>query len=123
LTLQSWHKNAKIVIRSKRFVKLIKIVDDSISADAELHAIWGEEGGGPMDILDSNGVELHIEKRFGNRMKELRLAKDISQQELAVRSGLHRNYISDAERGKRNVSLKCIEKIALGLECSLKDLF
>ena len=76
-----------------------------------------------MDILDSNGAELHIEKRFGNRMKELRLAKDISQQELAVRSGLHRNYISDAERGKRNVSLKCIEKIALGLECTLKDLF
>jgi DNA-binding XRE family transcriptional regulator len=91
--------------------------------NAELHAKWGEKGGGPMDILDSNGVELHIEKRFGNRMKELRLAKDISQQELAVRSGLHRNYISDAERGKRNVSLKCIEKIALGLECTLKDLF
>jgi transcriptional regulator with XRE-family HTH domain len=76
-----------------------------------------------MDILDNDKAFVNIEKRFGDRMKELRLAKDISQQELAIRSGLHRNYISDAERGKRNVSLKCIEKIAAGLECTLKDLF
>lgn len=76
-----------------------------------------------MDILDSDKAVVNIEKRFGDRMKELRLAKEISQQELAIRSGLHRNYISDAERGKRNVSLKCIEKIAAGLECTLKDLF
>lgn len=76
-----------------------------------------------MDILDNDKTVVNIEKRFGDRMKELRLAKEISQQELAIRSGLHRNYISDAERGKRNVSLKCIEKIAAGLECTLKDLF
>ncbi len=76
-----------------------------------------------MEILDNDKAVVNIEKRFGDRMKELRLAKEISQQELAIRSGLHRNYISDAERGKRNVSLKCIEKIAAGLECTLKDLF
>ena len=67
--------------------------------------------------------EVTVVSKFGERMREIRLSKDISQLELAKRSGLHRNYISDAERGKRNVSLKCIDKIAFGLGCDVKDLF
>ncbi len=47
---------------------------------------------------------------------------DISQEELSFRAGLHRNYISDVERGTRNVSLKAMEKIAHGLDTSLYKL-
>ncbi|ARP44653.1 Regulatory protein MunI (plasmid) [Geobacillus thermodenitrificans] len=47
----------------------------------------------------------------------------ISQEELAFRCGLHRTYISDIERGTRNVSLENIERIAHALNVPPKDLF
>ena len=60
-----------------------------------------------------------IEVKFGHRIKELRLKQNISQEELAFRCGLSKNYISDVERGTRNVSLKSIEKIANGFAVNL----
>ena len=64
----------------------------------------------------------HSQKKFGENMRKRRLIMDISQEELSFRAGLHRNYISDVERGTRNVSLKDIEKIAHGLDTSLYKL-
>lgn len=58
---------------------------------------------------------LTIEKKFGNKLREFRKQKKLSQERLALKSGLHRTYISDIERGSRNVSLKNIEKIAKAL--------
>jgi ribosome-binding protein aMBF1 (putative translation factor) len=64
-----------------------------------------------------------IEKRFGMRIRELRMLQEISQEELAWRCQLSKNYVSDVERGRRNVSLKAIEKFAKGLDVKLEDLF
>jgi len=47
----------------------------------------------------------------------------ISQEELSFRCGLSKNYISDVERGTRNISLKAISKLAYGLHVEIKDLF
>lgn len=66
---------------------------------------------------------MSIEQRFGYRIRELRMAKNISQEELAFRAHLSKNYVSDVERGTRNITLKVIEKFASGLEISLADLF
>lgn len=66
---------------------------------------------------------LTIEQRFGRRIKELRLKQNISQEELAFRCHLSKNYVSDVERGTRNVSLKAIEKFAYGLKVRVFDLF
>ncbi|MDO0821295.1 helix-turn-helix domain-containing protein [Desulfosporosinus nitroreducens] len=60
---------------------------------------------------------------FGIRVRKLRQALGISQEELAFSSNLHRTYISDIERGMRNVSLDNIYKIAVALDISPKDLF
>ncbi|WP_026389358.1 helix-turn-helix domain-containing protein [[Acholeplasma] multilocale] len=60
---------------------------------------------------------------LSKNMKKLRTKADITQEELSFRSGLHRNYISDSERGRRNVSLKAIQKIAEGLDVEIEDLF
>ena len=65
----------------------------------------------------------NINIKFGRRVKELGLIQNISQEELAFRCGLSKNYISDVERGTRNVSLKSIEKIANGFAVNLKELF
>ncbi|NLC54568.1 MAG: helix-turn-helix transcriptional regulator [Erysipelothrix sp.] len=68
------------------------------------------------------GIQDHSQKKFGDNMRKRRLAMNISQEELSFRAGLHRNYISDVERGTRNVSLKAMQQIASGLETSLYKL-
>lgn len=67
--------------------------------------------------------ELSIKQRFGVAIKQRRAELGISQEELAFRSGLHRTYISDIERGTRNPSLENIEKLAKALEISISTLF
>jgi transcriptional regulator with XRE-family HTH domain len=55
---------------------------------------------------------------FGAHVKSLRLQNDISQEQLAFLSELDRTYISGIERGKRNVSLLNILKLASSLNVS-----
>jgi transcriptional regulator with XRE-family HTH domain len=60
--------------------------------------------------------------RFGNRLREVREAAGVSQEKLAELAGLHRTYVSSVERGKRNISLQNIERLALALGVSMKEL-
>lgn len=64
-----------------------------------------------------------ILKTFGNRVRVLRKSLHLSQEDLSLKCGLHRNYICDLERGTRNVSLKAIEQLAEGLEVPIEELF
>jgi transcriptional regulator with XRE-family HTH domain len=61
-------------------------------------------------------------KRFGEKLREVRVRAGISQEKLAELAGLHRTYVSSVERGKRNISLESIEKLANALEVTLADL-
>lgn len=65
---------------------------------------------------------MDICKKFGNRVRELRIAQGFSQEVLAQKSGLHRTYIGGIERGERNISLINIEKIAIALDLPLTDM-
>ena len=64
-----------------------------------------------------------IQKRFGERVRALRLAKGLSQEELAFRSRVHRTYLGGIERGERNPSLKNIAAIADALDIAVQELF
>jgi len=64
-----------------------------------------------------------INMKFGRRIKELRLRQNISQEELAFRSQLSKNYVSDVERGTRNITLKVVEKFAKGFQIPVYYLF
>ena len=66
---------------------------------------------------------MDICKKFGNRVRELRVAQGLSQEVLAQKSGLHRTYIGGIERGERNVSLENIQKIAQALNSTICQLF
>lgn len=60
---------------------------------------------------------------LGNAIKNERCALGISQEELAARSGLHRTYISDVERGTRNPSIESVQRLAGALQMSVSALF
>lgn len=66
---------------------------------------------------------MDIKQLFGQRVKELRNKKGISQEKLAEFSDLHRTYISSIELGKRNVALENIARLAKALDCNIEDLF
>jgi transcriptional regulator with XRE-family HTH domain len=68
------------------------------------------------------GVE-DLRARFGRRVRELRLASGLSQEELAHRAGLHYTYVGGIERGERNLGLMNVERVAAGLGISLAELF
>ena len=53
--------------------------------------------------------------RFGQKLREARLDKGLSQERLGELAGLHRNYVSSVERGERNISLLNIDKLAKAL--------
>ncbi|WP_298435057.1 helix-turn-helix transcriptional regulator [Ottowia sp.] len=61
-------------------------------------------------------------KRFGTRLAALRRAKGISQERLALESGLARSYLSGIERGIRNIALVNICVLAATLELRPADL-
>jgi len=66
--------------------------------------------------------EAQIQKNFGERVRELRRRKELSQESLALASNLDRTYIGGVERGERNISLINIYKIAAALGVPAKDL-
>jgi transcriptional regulator with XRE-family HTH domain len=64
-----------------------------------------------------------IRERFGLAVKLGREALGLTQEELAERAGIHRTYLSDVERGSRNVSLVNIERLASALSLEVSELF
>jgi transcriptional regulator with XRE-family HTH domain len=63
-----------------------------------------------------------VQVLFGKRLREIRERVGVSQEKLAELAKLHRTYVSSVERGKRNISLVNIERLALALGVSLKEL-
>lgn len=60
---------------------------------------------------------------FATAIRNRRSQLGITQEELAWRAGLHRTYITDIERGARNLSLQSIEKLARALQAPIAELF
>jgi len=58
---------------------------------------------------------MNVQEKFGHLLRTIREAKEWRIEDLSESSGLHYTYISDVERGRRNVSLKTILAFAKGL--------
>ena len=65
---------------------------------------------------------MDVLRHFGNELRKKRLEKNLSQEALAERAGLHRTYIGAVERGERNISLLNIHRIAIALKLRITDL-
>ena len=62
-------------------------------------------------------------KKFGAKVREERLKRNLSQEELADIAGVHRTYIGMIERAEKNITLENIKKIGSALKISLSSLF
>ncbi len=61
--------------------------------------------------------------QLGMRIRYLRSLRKWSQEDLALESGVNRNYICDLENGRRNPSLEILERIADAFSITLSELF
>ncbi|WP_338717386.1 helix-turn-helix transcriptional regulator [Herbaspirillum sp. DW155] len=59
---------------------------------------------------------------FGQNVRRVRRLKEMSQEELAFRADISRTYLSEVERGERNISVDNMEALACALEMELPDL-
>ncbi|MET0943948.1 MAG: helix-turn-helix transcriptional regulator [Flavobacterium sp.] len=66
---------------------------------------------------------MNIQEKFGDKVKQLREENGFSIEHLANISHVDRNYISDIEKGKRNVSISIIEKIITAFETDFSTFF
>jgi transcriptional regulator with XRE-family HTH domain len=60
---------------------------------------------------------------IGSRIREHRKKLEISQEKLAELAGIDRTYLAGVENGKRNISVKNLEKIIRALDCDFEDFF
>ncbi|HVC06014.1 MAG TPA: helix-turn-helix transcriptional regulator [Solirubrobacterales bacterium] len=59
---------------------------------------------------------------FGRALRELCETRGISQEELAFRAGLHRNYVGSCECREINLSFRVILQLAAGLQVSFGEI-
>lgn len=64
-----------------------------------------------------------VRERFGDAVRARREELELTQEQLADRAGIHRTYLSDVERGRRNVSILNVERLALALSLKVSELF
>jgi len=61
-------------------------------------------------------------QRFAEVVRKMRRLQELSQEELAEKAGLHRNFVGAMERGQMSISLDNAERLANALGMRLKDL-
>ena len=64
-----------------------------------------------------------IKKKFGNRVRKLRLQANLTQEKFSFLIDMDRTYLASVENGKRNISLENIAKIANGFNITIEELF
>ena len=65
---------------------------------------------------------MDIIKEFGSTLKKLRKEKGLSQEKFALLASIDRTYISDIEKGERNISLLTLQKISIALQIPMSEI-
>ena len=60
---------------------------------------------------------------LGTRVRALRAEREWSQETLAEKAGIHPTYVSGIERGRRNVSIDILRRLAVAFGLEMRDLF
>ena len=65
---------------------------------------------------------MDLRRRVGLNVQRLRRLRDLSQEELAHRAGIHQTYLSGVENGRRNPSIAVLDRIATALGADVEEL-
>lgn len=76
-----------------------------------------------MNEMEKISTEKSLNVLFGQRIRQIRVEKNMSQEEFAWMVGLHRTYLGQVERAEKNITLKNIEKICKALNIDPRELF
>jgi len=68
-------------------------------------------------------LEDSLRKKVGKRIQEIRIEKNISQQDLAAKCNFEKSNMSRLEAGKTNATLSTIEIVARALEVDVMEIF
>lgn len=71
-------------------------------------------------VDERRAEDLEIAAAFGQRVRNARLDRELTQEQLAEASGLHSTFISNLERGYRVPTLPTVIRVARGLDCRLE---
>lgn len=74
-------------------------------------------------MIEQYGSRPSLPILFGQRIRQLRLEKKMSQEDFAELIGVHRTYLGQIERVEKNITIKNIEKICTALKIDPKELF
>ena len=66
---------------------------------------------------------MDIKVAIGERISELRKAKNLSQQKFSYEAEIERSYLTHVEKGRKNISVETLIKITDALDISLKEFF
>jgi transcriptional regulator with XRE-family HTH domain len=67
---------------------------------------------------------MDLKEKIGQRIKGLRVEKNLKQEELAWQSNIDRTYLNHVETGKRNITVASLQKIVVdGLKITLSEFF
>lgn len=66
---------------------------------------------------------MDIQKKFGKRVKQLRMEKKLSQEDLAIDANVDRGYLSSLENGKSNITIENMQKILSALTVTFNEFF
>ncbi len=70
----------------------------------------------------SNMSKKFISIKFGEKVREIRVSQNLSQEQLAHLADVHRTYIGMVERAEKNITLVNIEKISVALNVNITEL-
>ena len=73
-----------------------------------------------MHLLNFTFMDLN--KRIGEKIKKLRLERNLSQEKLAGLSEIDRTYMQSIEKGERNISINILFKISKALEIKMSSI-
>ena len=63
-----------------------------------------------------------LQIRFGERLRQARLAANMTQADMAERSGIHEQYVGRVEQGRKNLRLDTMVRLALVVGHSVSDM-
>lgn len=79
------------------------------------------------ELVSFNEMKTFMDDLLGERtiadaIKAYRFREEMTQNELALKSGIKRQHISEIERGERNIGVATAKKLATALNCNYRSL-